>query len=78
MLVLVYWVKDLYQAYLKPDASEKELLYQSRIISLAIVALALLFSLTIKNINEIWGWITMGIGAGMFIPPGYPLVLVEV
>ena len=33
-----------------------------------IVALALLFSLTISNINEIWGWITMGIGAGMFIP----------
>ena len=63
-----YWVKDLYQAYLKPEASEKELLFQSRIISLAIVGLALLFSLTIKNINEIWGWITMGIGAGMFIP----------
>ena len=63
-----YWVKDLYQAYLKPHASEKELLLQSRIISLVIVALALLFSLTIKNINEIWGWITMGIGAGMFIP----------
>jgi len=63
-----YWVKDLYQAYLKPHASEKELLFQSRIISLVIVALALLFSLTIKNINEIWGWITMGIGAGMFIP----------
>ena len=63
-----YWVKDLYQAYIKPQASEKELLLQSRIISLVIVALALLFSLTIKNINEIWGWITMGIGAGMFIP----------
>ena len=63
-----YWVKDLYQTYLKPSASEKELVFQSRVASLVIVFLALLFSLTIKNINEIWGWITMGIGAGMFIP----------
>ena len=63
-----YWVKDLYQTYLKPNASEKELIIQSRLSSLVIVAIALLFSLTISNINEIWGWITMGIGAGMFIP----------
>ena len=62
-----YWVKDLYQTYLRPNASEKDLILQSRLASLVIVLLALLFSLTITNINEIWGWITMGIGAGMFI-----------
>ena len=63
-----YWVKDLYQTYLRPNASQKDLILQSRLASLVIVLLALLFSLTISNINEIWGWITMGIGAGMFIP----------
>ena len=63
-----YWVKDLYQAYLRPRASEKDLMIQARLASVGIVLLALLFSLTISNINEIWGWITMGIGAGMFIP----------
>ena len=63
-----YWVKDLYQAYLRPHASEKDLMIQARLASVGIVVLALLFSLTISNINEIWGWITMGIGAGMFIP----------
>jgi Na+/proline symporter len=63
-----YWVKDLYQTYLRPNASEKDLIFQSRLASLFIVLLALLFSITITNINEIWGWITMGIGAGMFIP----------
>ena len=63
-----YWVKDLYQAYLRPRASEKDLMFQARLASVVIVVLALLFSLTISNINEIWGWITMGIGAGMFIP----------
>jgi Na+/proline symporter len=63
-----YWVKDLYQTYLRPHASQKDLMFQSRVASVGIVILALLFSLAISNINEIWGWITMGIGAGMFIP----------
>ncbi len=63
-----YWVKDIYKAYLKPNASEKSLMIHSRMASIIIVLLGLLFSLAIKNINEIWGWITMSIGAGMIIP----------
>jgi SSS family solute:Na+ symporter len=63
-----YWVKDLYQAYLNPQASEKKLLLHSRGASIVMVLIGLLFSYTISNINEIWGWITMGISAGMFVP----------
>jgi SSS family transporter len=63
-----YWVKDLYQAYLNPQASEKDLVRQSRSASVVIVLIGLLCSYFISNINEIWGWITMGISAGMFIP----------
>lgn len=63
-----YWVKDIYQAYLKPKATEKQLMFHSRMASIIIVLIALICSLAIKNINEIWGWITMGIGAGMFVP----------
>ncbi len=63
-----YWVKDIYQAYINPAADEKKLVLHSRVASLALVALGLAFSFTIRNINDIWGWITMGIGAGMFIP----------
>ena len=63
-----YWVKDIYQAYIKKDADEKQLVWQSRFSSVGIVLIALICSLAIKNINEIWGWITMGISAGMFVP----------
>ncbi len=63
-----YWVKDIYQAYLNPGATQKQLMRHSRWASILIVASGLLFSLAIKNINEIWGWITMSIGAGMIIP----------
>ena len=63
-----YWVKDIYQAYLKPNAGRKALMFQSRLASIMIVLFGLFFTLFIKNINEIWGWITMSIGAGLLIP----------
>lgn len=63
-----YWVKDIYQAFINPAAPEKSLMFHSRMASVIMVVIGLLFSLLIKNINEIWGWITMSIGAGMIIP----------
>jgi len=63
-----YWVKDIYQTYLNPKASEKQLLLHSRWSSIIIVVLGLAFMLFIRNINEIWGWITSSLGAGLLIP----------
>jgi SSS family solute:Na+ symporter len=63
-----YWVKDIYQTYLNPKATEKQLMKHSRWSSVVIVVLGLLFTLAIKNINEIWGWITSSLGAGLLIP----------
>ncbi len=63
-----YWVKDIYQTYINPKATEKQLLRHSRWSSIIIVALGLLFMLAIRNINEIWGWITSSLGAGLLIP----------
>ncbi|MGE5497121.1 MAG: sodium:solute symporter family transporter [Syntrophothermus sp.] len=63
-----YWVKDIFQSYIKPDASEKQLIFQSRFSSAMIVVLGLAFSFKITNINEIWGWLSLGLGAGLAIP----------
>ena len=63
-----YWVKDIYQAYLNPRATEKQLVWQARWVTLVITGTGLVFALTVKHINEIWGWITMGIAVGMLIP----------
>jgi Na+/proline symporter len=63
-----YWVRDVYQAYINPDASKEKLMRHSRWSSIIIVLSGLFFTIFIKNINEIWGWITMGIGAGLLIP----------
>ncbi|MDJ0592637.1 MAG: hypothetical protein QNJ72_22050 [Pleurocapsa sp. MO_226.B13] len=63
-----YWVKDIYQAYFNPQASPQQLLMQSRLASVAIVVVGVLLSYQIKNINEIWGWLTLGLGVGLSIP----------
>ncbi|RMF57446.1 MAG: sodium:solute symporter, partial [Calditrichaeota bacterium] len=63
-----YWVKDIYQAYINPQASERKLMLHSRVSSVILVVLGLAFMLAIRNINEIWGWITSSLGAGLLIP----------
>lgn len=63
-----YWVKDIYQAHLKPEATDKQLMSQSRLASIVVVLLGLLFSFPVININDIWGWITMAFGSGIFVP----------
>jgi len=63
-----YWVKDIYQTYLNPKATEKQLMRHGRWSSVIIVILGLGFMLAINNINEIWGWITSSLGAGLLIP----------
>lgn len=63
-----YWVKDIYQAYLQPEASNQQLVNQGRLASIVIVGLGLIFSFNITNINDIWGWLTLGLGTGLFIP----------
>ena len=63
-----YWVKDIYETFINPKASSKTLIWHSRIATVAIVLLGLAFSLDSININDIWGWITMAFGTGLFVP----------
>ncbi|NOZ74930.1 MAG: sodium:solute symporter, partial [FCB group bacterium] len=63
-----YWVKDIYQLWINPKASNRQLMLQSYLASILIVVLGLGLMLVFKNINSIWGWITMSIGSGLLIP----------
>ncbi|MCK4903364.1 MAG: sodium:solute symporter [Candidatus Marinimicrobia bacterium] len=63
-----YWVKDIYQLYINPKASQKKLMLHSYFASILIVLFGLGLMLVFKNINSVWGWITMSIGSGMLIP----------
>ena len=63
-----YWVKDIYLTMINPKASHKQQMRHSHLASIILVITGLFLTLLIKNINDIWGWITMGIGSGLLIP----------
>lgn len=63
-----YIVKDLYQSYIKPDATGRDLMSVSRWATIALCAGGVLLASVVPNINQIWGLITMGLGAGLFVP----------
>ncbi|KAL9642245.1 hypothetical protein ABK040_007245 [Willaertia magna] len=62
------FVKDVYHAFLRKNASQRELLIVGRVTAVVIVTIGLGFTLVIKSINDIWGWITMSLGSGLTVP----------
>ncbi len=63
-----YWVKDIYQKFIRPDADEKKLIWHSRMASLVIVLVGLALTYAFNNLNQVWSWLTMGLGSGFIIP----------
>jgi len=63
-----YIVKDIYQSYISPDADGKKLMQVSRLATVGLCVAGVLLAAVVPNINQIWGLITMGIGAGLFVP----------
>ncbi len=63
-----YWVRDIYQRHLNPKATQKQLLRQSYGATMALAAIALVLGAFVKNIDDIWSWITGPLFAGLFAP----------
>jgi len=60
-----YFVRDIYQRYLRPGASNRELIFSSYTFTILLVISGFLLAFTIRSINDIWGWIIMGLGSGL-------------
>lgn len=63
-----FMTRDIYQKYIRPSAKTKELIYMSWLFAFSLVALGFGFAYSTKSVNDIWGWIVMGLGAGALIP----------
>lgn len=61
-------VKDLYQAFFRPAARNRELIAMSWLATAGIAAASLAMGFAADSINDIWGWIIMGLGAGGLAP----------
>ena len=63
-----FFVKDIYQNFMRPEAKNRELILASYASTLAIVVLGFYLGVTATSINDLWGWIIMGWGAGSLAP----------
>ena len=63
-----YWTRDIYQRFIRPEASESRLVWHSRASSALIVVVGMLSTYAFESLNDVWGWLTMGLGAGLLIP----------
>lgn len=61
-------VRDIYQNFLRPDAGNRELIIASYIATFSIAGTGFLMGLAADSINNLWGWIVMGLGAGGLAP----------
>ncbi len=59
-----YLVNDIYKRYIKPDATAKQLVWMSYVVSVAIVVISTFIGLYLKSINTILVWIVSGLWGG--------------
>jgi len=65
-----FLIRDLYQAYIRPKAKNRELIYASYMFTVLLVFAGIAMAYSTANINDIWGWLMMGLSGGMIIPLG--------
>jgi Na+/proline symporter len=63
-----FLTRDLYQTFLRPKALNKELIYASYFFSVFQVVAGMAMAYMTESINDIWGWLMMGLSAGMMVP----------
>jgi len=63
-----FFVKDIYQTWIRPHASTRELIAASWLSTGAVMLGGLLMGLSAGSINEIWGWLVMSFTIGSLAP----------
>lgn len=62
------FTRDIYQAFLRPLASNFEMIAASWVFGVILTAGGFLMAYTTASINQIWDWIIMGLTAALAIP----------
>ncbi|MFA9453567.1 MAG: hypothetical protein ACERK6_06570 [Candidatus Aminicenantaceae bacterium] len=61
-------VRDIWQAYIRPGASDREALRFSYLATLILVLLGIGIGFQGRSIADIWNWMMMALGAGVIVP----------
>ncbi len=61
-------VRDIWQPYIRPRATERQAVRFSYLATVLLVALGLVIGFQSQSIAEIWNWMMVTLGAGIIIP----------
>ncbi len=61
-------VRDIWQPYIRPSATEKQAVRFSYLATVCLVVLGLIIGFQSRSIAEIWNWMMVTLGAGIVIP----------
>jgi hypothetical protein len=63
-----FLTRDLYQGYIRPKAGNRELISMSYVFGALVIVAGFAMAYSTRNINDIWGWLTMGLVGGTMVP----------
>ncbi|HRT96977.1 MAG TPA: sodium:solute symporter, partial [Planctomycetota bacterium] len=63
-----YAVRDLYQRYLRPRASDRELVRASYVASALVVIVGVVIGFGAESIAQMFQWIMLALGGGVMVP----------
>jgi Na+/proline symporter len=63
-----FFTRDIWQAYVRPKASNKELISISWVFGFILVVSSFIMAYYTTSINQIWGWVMGGLAAGFAVP----------
>jgi SSS family solute:Na+ symporter len=63
-----YFTRDIYQRRIRSAAKNRELIIASYAFTIVLVSSGFVLAYNIHSINQIWGWIMMGLGGGLAVP----------
>jgi Na+/proline symporter len=61
-------VRDIWQAYIRPGATDRQALRFSYLATLILVLLGIGIGFQGRSIADIWNWMMMALGAGVIVP----------
>jgi SSS family solute:Na+ symporter len=63
-----FFTRDIYQKFLRPKASHRETMAAIYAFIILLVGASFWMGYYTKDINDIWGWIMMGLWSGLSVP----------
>jgi len=63
-----YIVRDFWQPFFRPAASERHLVRASYVATVGIVVVGMAIGTQARSIKQIWDWLMMALGAGVVVP----------